>query len=339
MKKLPRYKMVLNKEDQGVYRISLVDNPAIEKNWIYLSKQEADGEIVEYYFSVSKDKKMLYGPILVPNKDIYRKNDKLGEHYIFFESPEIEEIAYKFQKDGLTNSFNLMHEDIPVKGFIAETRIIRTEGDITALRELGYKDEIEIGTWFAGVKIEDEDIWKELIKSEKLKGFSVEILSGFEPVNLQKNNNDQMNNENTEKKEELAVDPTVETQPANPAPTEDVEKADISREDVAAMIDARFSPLMEEITALKDLIAKLNPEAKQEEMSAATEEVNSEVTETNDIEGKLREMENKFNMEVEKLKAAVPAVETKKGDIFEERLSKEVSKIDTLISIYKNLKK
>ena len=341
MKKLPRYKMVLNKEDQGVFRISLVDQPAIEKDWIYLSAQTED--TVEYTFAVNKEKKMLYGPVLIPNKDILRKNDKLGEHYIFFEAAEIEEIAYKFLKDGLTNSFNLMHKDIPVSGYIAESRIIRTEGDITALRELGYKDTIEIGTWFAGVKVEDDDVWKELIKTEKLKGFSVEILSGYEPVNLQKINDKQMNNETVEVKvEELAVDPNATPDaPATETPdtAPEAEGDTISREDVAAMIDARFSPLMDEISALKDLIAKLNPEAApaaQEGLSAVEE------TPAVDIEAKLREMENKFAQELEKVKAeATTNVETKitKGDIFEERLSKDEARINDLIAAFGKVKK
>lgn len=323
MKKLPRYKIVLNNEEQGVYRISLVDNPAIEKNWIYLSKQVED--VVQYTFAVNKEKQMLYGPVLIPNKDILRKNDKLGEHYIYFEAPDIEEIAYKFQKDGLTNAFNLMHEDIPVKGFIAETRIIRTEGDITALRELGYNDPIEIGTWFAGVKIEDNDVWKELIKSEKLKGFSVEILSGYEPVNLQKNNDDQMDKE--ENKEELAVEGTPAAEAPVESPAVEESEGEITREDIAAMIDARFTPLMDEISALKDLIAKLNPEKDANtEMSAVK---------TDDIEAKLREMENKFAEEIQKVKEESKPQEQKiKGDVFEDRLSRDEKRINDLINSF-----
>jgi hypothetical protein len=93
-KKLPLYKIKVNPEDEsGVYAVSLVDEPAIEYDWVKLSKQ------VEMNFSVDTDKKMLYGPMLVPNKMIYRRDENGYEYNIMFEKETIELIAEKFNKN------------------------------------------------------------------------------------------------------------------------------------------------------------------------------------------------------------------------------------------------
>ena len=67
---LKTYRVIVNADDDltGVYAVSLVDQPAIEVDWIKLGKVE------EFFFSVNKDKQMLFGPLLIPNKLILRKS-------------------------------------------------------------------------------------------------------------------------------------------------------------------------------------------------------------------------------------------------------------------------
>ena len=74
-KKIPTYRIVVNPDDEktGVYAVSLVDEPAIEVDWIKLSK-----DIKDFEFSVNKDKQMLFGPLLIPNKLIYRRDEKVS---------------------------------------------------------------------------------------------------------------------------------------------------------------------------------------------------------------------------------------------------------------------
>ncbi len=106
--KRKKYKMFIDEEDfeSGVYAISLVESPAIEENWVYLSKhyqvklQEANG-----------DKRLLIGPVLIPNKEIPRYDPETGEEYdIVFDETVIEKAAQLFLQRQYNNKSTLEHE-------------------------------------------------------------------------------------------------------------------------------------------------------------------------------------------------------------------------------------
>lgn len=173
-KDLPIYDVVIDNEDlkQGVGMISLVDDPAIGVNWIALSKQEA----LDMVFKAQSDKQLLYGPFLIPNKLIYRYDDKNGEYYVRFKKEEIEKIADKFNEDLNSKNINFMHTDKAVQAFVSSNWII--EGDQDKSRSLGF--DLPEGTWFGSVRVKDSDFWSESVKNGEVKGFSVEILADLE---------------------------------------------------------------------------------------------------------------------------------------------------------------
>jgi hypothetical protein len=179
MKKLPIFDIVLNDEDikQGVGMISLVDEPAIGVNWIKLSNQKA------IHFKVDKERQMLFGPFLIPNMLIYRNDDTNGEYYVRFSTDEIEKIATKFNEDLNNKNVNFMHTENKVEAFVAQNWII--EGDQDKSKSLGF--DLPEGTWFGGVKIKDLEFWKEKVKSDEVRGFSVEILADLKLALKNKN--------------------------------------------------------------------------------------------------------------------------------------------------------
>lgn len=179
-KQLPIYNIVLNEDDlkQGVGSIATVDDPAIQVNWVKLKK---DAELT---FKAVKDKQLLYGPFLIPNKLIYRNDEKMGEYYIRFSAEEIEKIATKFNGDLNNANINFMHTNEKVNAFVASNWVI--EGEQDKSRNFGY--DLPIGTWFGSVKIMDEKFWNEKVKTDEVKGFSVEILADLE-LQLKNNKN------------------------------------------------------------------------------------------------------------------------------------------------------
>ena len=64
-----------DQEEAGIDAISIVENPAIEEDFIALKNDQL--KLAE----VSKEKKLLMGPLLIPNKPIYRKNEDDSEEY------------------------------------------------------------------------------------------------------------------------------------------------------------------------------------------------------------------------------------------------------------------
>ena len=72
-----------------LFAVSLVEDPAIESNFIALSKEK---QIIQ----LENEKRLLVGAALIPNKPIYR-NINGKEFYISFDEATIEKLAQDFQ--------------------------------------------------------------------------------------------------------------------------------------------------------------------------------------------------------------------------------------------------
>lgn len=177
MEKLPTYRIKLKPGNEtAVYAVSLVEQPAIEVDWIKLSKE------VQMQFAANADKQMLYGPLLIPGKLIYRIDQETGQEYnIVFEKETIEEIVLRYNKSKVNDIFNINHSGTAVEAYLAENWIVRKPD---ASESYGF--ELPEGTWFGGVKVENTDFWMEEVKSENVKGFSVEIQCGIELMDFSK---------------------------------------------------------------------------------------------------------------------------------------------------------
>lgn len=166
MEKLPVYEIIIDENDEltGVDFISLVDDPAMELNWIKMEKQKIQ-------FKADKKKKMVYGVFIVPDKMIYREDPQMGQYYTYFSKDTIEMIVKKFNKNNFNKNINFQHGDNKVKGFVVENFITSDKIKV----DFGF--EVPDGSWVGSVHIEDEMFWNDFIETESLKGFSVEILS------------------------------------------------------------------------------------------------------------------------------------------------------------------
>lgn len=176
--------------DSTVYAISLVDEPAIESNFVYLAKQKEQKRII----LSSEDRHLVYGAVLIPDMPIVRYDDIDGEFYIQFPKETVEKLAFDYVKSGRVGNFTTQHKDETDKISIIESWIKTSENDKS--RDLGL--DCPIGTWFVGAKVEDETIWSD-IKEGKMNGFSIESFLNMEEIMLSKNNT--FNNQN--KKENL----------------------------------------------------------------------------------------------------------------------------------------
>ena len=82
-------------EETGVFAISLVDFPAIESNFIALSKDQRN----QYSLAeVNKEKQLLVGAALIPNKMIFRKDAENNGYYVYFSKETVKQTAYRFLK-------------------------------------------------------------------------------------------------------------------------------------------------------------------------------------------------------------------------------------------------
>ena len=165
--------------DSGVFAISLVADPAIESNWIYLSKQHKI-ELAE----VNNEKRLLLGPVLIPNKEIPRIDDETGEEYdIVFDEAVIEKAAQLFLQRQHNNSSTLEHER-PIDDIsIVESWLV---ADPKADKSNAYGLSYPKGSWIVMAKVNNDEIWSEYVKTGKVKGFSLEGLFGHNLVEASK---------------------------------------------------------------------------------------------------------------------------------------------------------
>ena len=175
-KKIKKYKVGIDSE---TYAISMVESPAIESDFVALSKEEEKRVFLE-----SDERHMVYGAALIPDKDIYRNNGE-QEFYISFTKESIEKMSQDFMKNYRQNEVTLDHDEMANDITITESWLV----------EDPYKDKanalginVPKGTWMVGMKVNQIDVW-ERVKSGELKGFSVESMISLEDFSKQNTNN------------------------------------------------------------------------------------------------------------------------------------------------------
>jgi hypothetical protein len=173
------YKVIFNEEEnEGVYAVSLVSDPAIGVNFITLSKQK---EIK--LATVNEEQRILMGAILIPNQPIYRRDEKSGHEFnIIFPKETIKQVQQNFALKGYQNNSTIEHSgtNIPNVTFV-ESWI---KEDEVHDKSVHYGFNEEVGSWFGLMKVNNDEIWNDYVKTGKVKGFSIDGVFDMEKVNL-----------------------------------------------------------------------------------------------------------------------------------------------------------
>ena len=158
--------LILDEEDldAGVEAISIVESPAIESDFVALKNQEI--KLAE----VDKEKKILMGALLIPDKPIYR-NGSEGEYYIFFSKDTIVKASQMFLQNGNQSRSTLEHAQALNGLTLVESWIVE---DKVHDKSVKYGMDLPVGTWMGSVKVNNDDVWNEYVKTNKVKGFSIE---------------------------------------------------------------------------------------------------------------------------------------------------------------------
>ena len=183
------YKAVLNDKKPGVFSISHVLDPAMEGLYIAMSKDNPDN-LIELK-EVDKERQIVMGLVLEPNKLITRVDKKTGETFnLFFEEETIRELALHFYKNSFQNNSKHEHQEILDGITVLESWFVEdSKIDKSALHGFNFKK----GSWIATQKIDNKQYWDEFVKTGKVKGFSVDAFIDLEEIQL--NKNDTMKND------------------------------------------------------------------------------------------------------------------------------------------------
>ena len=179
MEKIEVFELVIDIDDEsGVTAIALVDQPAIESNWMAFSKQS------EYKFAVKdEDKRIIEGYFMVADLLIPRIGEHGEKFFVKFSAKTIEAIREKQSRLGMTNNFNLMHDPNKIaKGvYMLDNIIIDNERGKVAPNEF---EKVPNGSLWGSAKVDNDEIWEQ-VKNGTFKGFSVEgMFKQLEPVSM-----------------------------------------------------------------------------------------------------------------------------------------------------------
>jgi hypothetical protein len=150
-------------DDNGITAISIVENPAIEEDFIALKNQEFK------FAEQDKEKRLLLGAALVPNRPIFRKNEE-DEYYIFFSKDTVRKASELFFIKGNQSESTLEHQAALDGLTVVESWIVESEQD----KSRHYGLNVPVGTWMVSMKVQNDEVWNDYVKSGKVKGFSIE---------------------------------------------------------------------------------------------------------------------------------------------------------------------
>lgn len=306
-KKIKKY--FVNPDDSCLLAMSVVDEPAVESNFIYLSKQQ---KIDKFVALQSNEKRMIYGCALRPDFPIYRRDDE-EEYYLEFSKEAVEKLSRDFMVNGLQSNFTAAHKKA-VDGITITESWIKVDMEKDKSIALGLDADLPVGSWIIGGYCDNNDIWNK-VKDGEYHGFSVEAIVDVDELKFE----EQVPDENVAPAtDSVQSEPTVEVKESildkilnliSGKPIEEVAKPTAKEVEKETEI-APEPPKAEEPTVVP-----------QDEKEAVTEEKKPKEPEVNPLE----EVVNNLKAEIEALKKANNGLKDEINDLSKEPSAKPVN--------------
>lgn len=278
MRKIKKY--YVNPEDSAVLAMSVVDEPAVESEFIYLSKQQ---KVDKFVALETNEKHMIYGCALRPDFPIYR-NDGVEEYYLEFSKEAVEKLARNYMVNGLQQNFTQAHKS-EVEGITITESWIKADMEKDKSIALGLDAELPVGSWFIGAYCNNADVWDK-VKAGTYHGFSVEAIVDVNELQFEEQTPD--------------VAPTVTETVETPV----VEEPAPVVEDAKPTIEDRLDKIWE---VVQTMLPKEEPKAEEVDNEPKPQVEEKPVEEVKSQEGTqpnpLEEVVNNLKAEIETLKA------------------------------------
>ena len=163
----PIYEALVTSEDAGMLRISLVDLPAVESNFLAFAKEGE--QPAHLYFVRDEERRIVRGVVMRADYPILRRNGDY-EYFIVFRADTIRVMAEKYLAESRQNNVDEMHnhnnvdEVQMVQYFIKDTA--------AGIAPAGFED-IADGSLFAEFHVLNDEVWAK-VKDGTYRGFSLE---------------------------------------------------------------------------------------------------------------------------------------------------------------------
>jgi hypothetical protein len=159
------FELLLADEADEVYAISLVEKGAIEKDFVWFGKEDIK------FATADDEKRIVAGPLLIPEKKIIRVDGKGETYFVYFTAETIEKIAQRYMLRNYNSKATLEH-DKPIEDVTLVESWVSKSRDADKSKMYGFN--LPAGTWYGLMKINNDDIWNNYVKTGKVNGFSIE---------------------------------------------------------------------------------------------------------------------------------------------------------------------
>lgn len=285
MRKIKKY--YVNPEDSAVLAMSVVDEPAVESEFIYLSKQQ---KVDKFVALETNEKHMIYGCALRPDFPIYR-NDSTEEYYLEFSKEAVEKLARNFMVNGFQQNFTQAHKS-EVEGITVTESWIKVDMEKDKSVALGLDADLPVGSWLIGAYCNNADVWDK-VKAGTYHGFSCEAIVDVNELQFEEQTPDVA----------PTVTETVET-PVVEEPAPVVEEPTPVVEDAKPTIEDRLDKIWE---VVQTMLPKEEPKAEEVDNEPEPQVEEKPVEDVKSQEGTgpnpLEEVVNNLKAEIEALKA------------------------------------
>ena len=164
---IPVFNAIISDEETGMFKISLVDEPAVMSNFLAFDKARKP----VMYAIANEDKRIVRGVVMRADVPIYRYDESFGEYYIIYKADTIRQMAEKYLLESRQNDVNLMHEDGSDVDGVQMVQYFIKDTD-AGVNPTGF-EEIADGSLFAEFHIVNDDVWNQ-VKDGTFKGYSLE---------------------------------------------------------------------------------------------------------------------------------------------------------------------
>ena len=166
------FKIRIDDDEQlGMNAISLVEQPAVEVDFLAFSKDQ-----MLNLAQFDEEKREITGVVCLADVPILRKNDTYGIHSILFDKETIKKIMLRYFRNGFGNKVNIEHQGPLIGGITMIESYIKDSARNVAPVEFS---DVTDGSWIATFKVENDEVWRQIKEEHSLRGFSLQGLFAY----------------------------------------------------------------------------------------------------------------------------------------------------------------
>lgn len=170
---IPVYEALVSSDGDGMYNISLVDDPAVQTLWQKFNAQQAPRE--QFFVLADEERRIIRGVVMRADFPMFRRNvdpstGEIKEYYLVYRADTIRKMAEKYMAEGRQNNVDIMHDGKLVDGVQMVQLFIKDSA--AGICPEGFGDDIADGSLFAEFHVINDEVW-EKVKDGTFQGFSL----------------------------------------------------------------------------------------------------------------------------------------------------------------------